>query len=93
MTHAPDMDPAEVAAMDVAFAAGVAEAMRRGSCLMMACSHIEGRKVWICLYPPAVTTAHTVVKWAQDSGLAPSDGDLFIDVESVRRAAADLRIA
>lgn len=85
-----DIDPTEVAAMDVAFEAGIAEALRRGSSLLMMRSLLDGHPVWICLYPPSTATGRSIGDWAREGGLAPGDGDLFIDVSAVRRAAADL---
>lgn len=90
MAAIPDMDPAEVAAMDVAFEAGVAEALRRGSSLMMIRSTLDGRLVWACLYPPSTETARSIGDWARASGIVPGDGDLFVDASGVKRAAADL---
>lgn len=90
MASLPDMDPAEVAAMDVAFEAGVAEALRRGSSLMMMRSHLGGHPVWTCLYPPSTETAHSIGGWARTRGIVPDDGDLFVDASGVKRAAADL---
>lgn len=90
MTRASDMTPSEVAAMDAAFEAGVAEAVKRGSSLLMMSSRIGESAVWVCLYPPAEATPQTVGEWSRNSGLQPADGDLFIDLAGVRRAAADL---
>lgn len=90
MATIPDMDPAEVAALDRAFEAGIAEALRRGSSLMMMRTHLDGHPIWACLYPPSAATAHTIGDWARASGIVPGDGDLFVDASGVNRAAADL---
>lgn len=76
--------------MDAAFEAGVAEALKRQSSLLMMRSHIGDKPVWVCLYPPGDATAASVKDWTQKSGLQPTDGDLFIDRSAVHRAASDL---
>jgi hypothetical protein len=90
MSAFDDMTPAEVAALDAAFAAGVREAMRRGTALLMMRGAIGGQPVWTAAYPPAGLTPRAVDAWARKAGLAPVDGDLFIDATRVHAAAVDL---
>jgi hypothetical protein len=92
MTTPPEMSPREVAAMDEAFEAGVAEAVRQGSALLMMRMAVADVPTWVCAYPPAFVKASDIAAWTKRQGYAPQDGDLFVPREQVLQAAHDLGI-
>jgi hypothetical protein len=93
MTTPPEISPREVAAMDAAFEAGVAEAVRQGSALLMMRMTVAGVSTWVCVYPSALVKASDIAAWTKRQGYAPQDGDLFVPREQVLQAARDLGIS
>lgn len=78
--------PEEIAAYDAAFEAGVLEAWKRRTGLILAETRVAGVAAWIAAYPEGALTLRSAAQWAKAQGLQLSEGDLFLPPHEVAHA-------